>query len=88
MSFTGEEVLPPPGKAFRRALGLTKTEAEVAWLMGHALSIAETSRTLGVSIHTVRAHLRQIYAKVGVRRHAQLVRLVLEQRASPHGVKP
>lgn len=57
---------------------LTKAEAAVAALIAEAHPVRET-RVLGVSEFTVRAPLRNIFAKTGVNRQAALVRLVLEQ---------
>ena len=37
------------------------------------LSSQDIARTLFISVHTVRDHLKAIYAKIGVSRHQDLV---------------
>lgn len=70
---------PPPDPNLGAALGLTPAETRVAWLIGCALRIRQVATYLGISIHTVRAHLRQIYEKTGVHSQPELVRLVMGQ---------
>lgn len=59
-----------------RALGLTRAEADVGVLLGAGLSLREASERLDIKIATVRAHLKRIFQKLGLRRQAELVRLV------------
>jgi len=59
-----------------RSLGLTPAEVGVATLIGSGLSPQETSDDLGVSVDTVRTHLKNINLKLGLRRQGDLVRLV------------
>jgi DNA-binding CsgD family transcriptional regulator len=60
----------------RRELGLTRAEASVAMRVGRGAAPKQVASELGVSWYTVRAQLREIFAKTGVRRQAQLVELV------------
>jgi DNA-binding CsgD family transcriptional regulator len=53
--------------------GLSAAEARVAALIGEAKTISAIARALGASPGTVRNHLKAIFAKVGVRRQAELV---------------
>ncbi len=46
------------------------------------LSLAQVSSAQGISQHTARAQLKSIFAKTGVSRQAELVRLVLKSVAS------
>lgn len=62
--------------AVRELLGLTQAEASVAALLANGGSIADAADGLGISPNTVRAHLRSIFAKTGVKRQSQLVQLV------------
>lgn len=62
--------------AVREVLGLTQGEAAVAAILAQGLTPAEAASQLGISPNTVRAHLRSIFAKTGVRRQSQLVQLV------------
>lgn len=57
-------------------LGLTRSEAAVAAALAEGLASAQVAARLAISPHTVRAHLRSIFAKTGVRRQSQLVQLV------------
>ncbi|TXS95494.1 helix-turn-helix transcriptional regulator [Parahaliea maris] len=62
--------------------GLTPAEANLAILLSRGLSLAEVSDSQNVSQHTARAQLKSIFAKTGVSRQAELVRLVLKSVAS------
>lgn len=63
------------------AFGLTRAEAQVlAELVGDACP-KETARKLSLSEHTVRSHLRSIYAKLGVRGLTSAVRLSMQLAA-------
>ncbi|AGB73841.1 transcriptional regulator, LuxR family (plasmid) [Rhizobium tropici CIAT 899] len=60
----------------RNRSGLTRAEADVAWeiLKGDGRDAAATR--LGIAAATMRAHLTHIFEKTGVRRQAELVRLM------------
>lgn len=72
--------------ASRQVLGelfeLTPAEANLAILLARGLSLAEVSEAQNISQHTARAQLKSIFAKTGVSRQAELVRLVLKSVAS------
>ena len=61
---------------------LTPAEANLAILLARGLSLAEVSSAQNISPHTARAQLKSIFAKTGVSRQAELVRLVLKSVAS------
>ena len=61
---------------------LTPAEAKLAILLARGLSLAEVSETQSVSQHTARAQLKSIFAKTGVSRQAELVRLIIKSVAS------
>lgn len=61
---------------------LTPAEANLAILLARGLSLAEVSNAQNISQHTARAQLKSIFAKTGVSRQAELVRLVLKSVAS------
>ena len=63
-------------------LGLTPAEAGLAMLLGQGLSLGDAAATLGVRMTTVRAQLRAIFAKTGVTRQSELVRVVLNYSAA------
>lgn len=71
-----------PDRVLRERYGLTPAQARLALLLAGGASLDEASTRLAVTIHTVRAHLKQIFAKTGTRRQAALVRLVLTGDAS------
>lgn len=62
--------------------GLTKAEAILATLLARGLSISEAAEELDVSPHTARAQLKSIFAKTGVTRQAELVRLLVRSVAT------
>ena len=57
--------------------GLTDAEAELATLLsaGHSLEAAAEIR--GVTLHTARSQVRNVFGKTGVNRQSELVRLLL-----------
>jgi DNA-binding CsgD family transcriptional regulator len=59
-----------------RALGLTPAEAAVASLVGAGVSPQDASDRLGISVLTVRTHLKAIFQKLGLQRQGDLVRIV------------
>ena len=60
---------------------LTPREAEVAQLVGNGSTNAEIARALYMSLATVKTHLTQIYAKLGVRNRTQLAILLRPPRS-------
>lgn len=56
---------------------VTAAERRVARRLADGKTPAEIATQLGVSIYTVRAHLRALYRKLGVNRQAALVRVML-----------
>ena len=64
-------------QSLRRHHGLTFAEARVLGLLATGQDAGTMAGTLGVSLATVRSHLRALFDKTGCRRQAELVRLVL-----------
>jgi DNA-binding NarL/FixJ family response regulator len=60
--------------------GLTARELSILELMGQDLVMKEIAERLAVSYHTVDAHLRNIYAKLGVRSRTGAVAKALRER--------
>lgn len=54
------------------AFGLTPSEMHVVELLQHGLGATEICEELGISVHTVRAHLRHCYDKLGVSSREEL----------------
>jgi DNA-binding CsgD family transcriptional regulator/PAS domain-containing protein len=61
---------------------LTPAEANVAILLTRGLSLAEVAQAQNISPHTARAQLKSIFAKTGVSRQAELVRMITRSVAS------
>ena len=69
-----EPVASDPSALIVRLWGLTPAEARLCCLLGRGLRPAEAAAELGVSRNTVHSQLRQIFAKAGVHRQAELLR--------------
>jgi len=71
-----------PAKAaepeLRQLYGLTSTEARLANLLMEGKTLDECGCQLGIRRSTVRMHLRNLFAKTGVRRQGELVSLLLK----------
>jgi DNA-binding CsgD family transcriptional regulator len=57
--------------------GFTTAEAQLAQWMMQGLSLAQAAERGGVTINTMRTHLRSLFDKTQTRRQAELVRLLL-----------
>ena len=66
-------------------LGLTPMESRVAVLLTEGKSLREVAAATERKETTIRWHLRQIFAKRGIARQAELVRLVLSLGGAAHG---
>ena len=62
---------------------LTPTERRVAALAVDGLSNKEIARGLVVTVNTVEFHLRNAYAKLGIRSRTQLAPRLLEEGGDP-----
>jgi DNA-binding CsgD family transcriptional regulator len=56
--------------------GLTEAEAKVASALFMGRSTKEAALSLGISVNTVKAHLKGIFRKCGVRSQAELSQLL------------
>ena len=65
-------------------LGLTRMESRVAVLLTEGKSLREVAAATERKDTTIRWHLRQIFAKRGIARQADLVRLVLSLAGAAH----
>ena len=61
------------GHLLRAMFSFTAAEAKIAVDVANGMSVDEISRCTGASRNTVRAHLRAIYIKTGMRRQADIV---------------
>jgi DNA-binding CsgD family transcriptional regulator len=64
---------------------LTETERAITALVSQGLSNQQVAQQMYVSVHTVAAHLRQIFRKLGINSRVELTRLAIEdgQRLDP-----
>jgi DNA-binding CsgD family transcriptional regulator len=62
--------------------GLTPAEANLALKLARGLSLAAVCAEQNISQHTARAQLKSVFAKTGVTRQAELVRLILRSVAN------
>jgi DNA-binding CsgD family transcriptional regulator len=76
------EAKPSP-VLLRSAFGLTNAEAMVALRALQGDGLKAIAQDLSLSRPTVATHLQHIYDKTGVRRQAELVRLLLALTTSP-----
>ncbi|MDR7149750.1 DNA-binding CsgD family transcriptional regulator/PAS domain-containing protein [Hydrogenophaga palleronii] len=76
-----------PALALESLFGLTPTEARLLGAIATGSTVEEYAQLRGVSVGTARMQLKQIQAKTGQRRQADLVRLVLSSAAA-HLVAP
>ena len=60
---------------------LPPREAELAIALNEGLSIAEAAERMGLTLETARNYSKRLYAKLGVRGQAELVRLVCDSVA-------
>lgn len=68
-------------QALSELFNLTKAESALALLLTRGLTLAEASEQLFISQHTARAQLKSIFAKTGVARQAELIRLIVKSVA-------
>ncbi|BDX20112.1 MULTISPECIES: helix-turn-helix transcriptional regulator [Halopseudomonas] len=79
----------------KELFNFTPAETALALELANGLSLEEAAENLGIMRNTARAHLRSIFSKTGVRRQAELVRVMLNSvvslgrgQVTPLTVKP
>jgi DNA-binding NarL/FixJ family response regulator len=85
-SLSLRSVLGPPPAAHasgRRRCVLTARERQIVHLVRAGLANKEVGRHLGIEEDTVKKHLRNMYAKLGVRRRAQMLRMFTCEARAP-----
>lgn len=66
-----------PEKVLAALYGLTGAEVRVAHLLTRGLSPAEVASEEGISVSTVRSHLKRVFEKTGTHRQGELIQLLL-----------
>ncbi|HEX9123135.1 MAG TPA: response regulator transcription factor [Actinomycetota bacterium] len=79
---------PVPDDALTRLRALTVRERHVMKLLAEGLNMRQIGERLSVSEHTVRTHMQNLYAKLGVHRRVEVVRFaarygLIERRPRP-----
>lgn len=69
-------------KVAQELFAFTPAETTLALELANGLSLEETAEKLGITRNTARAHLRSIFAKTGIKRQAELVRVMLNSVVS------
>ncbi len=69
--------LPISPDTLEQVYGLTDAEAKVAICLANGLEMDAIAEVNGISVNTVRTQVKRVYAKTGVKRQAELVRLLL-----------
>ena len=67
----------PTREALGTIYGLTPAEAEVVQLLAKGLPLDEIAADRGISLNTVRSHLKHIFSKTGTSRQGELLGLVM-----------
>ena len=71
-----------PGVAVA-ALGLTRMESHVAVLLAEGMTVREVAAATGRKESTIRSHVKHMFARHGLSRQTDLVRLVLSLAGAP-----
>ena len=61
----------------RQLFGFTHTESRVAAALMQGKSVTEIASEFRVTLNTIRAHMKQVFAKTDTRRQGELIRLLL-----------
>ena len=61
-------------RAPRASARLTEGERRVLWHLPTELSVPDIAQELGLSVNTVKTHMRHLYAKLGAHRRRDAVR--------------
>jgi DNA-binding CsgD family transcriptional regulator/PAS domain-containing protein len=75
--FDPEQRITPAAALVSRHLGISAREAEIAVLLSMGRDLPNVATRLGISLHTVRVHVKHIFDKTGAHSQSDLVRRVL-----------
>jgi DNA-binding CsgD family transcriptional regulator len=66
------------GRPLAHMYGLTPAEKRVLALIAEGCNGTEAAERLGLAYNTVKTHIARIYAKAGIRRRGELIRLMVQ----------
>jgi DNA-binding CsgD family transcriptional regulator len=75
-----QDASQPPqfeGEALARLYRLTPTELQVALEIARGKTLQDIADTLSITMNTIKTHLKHIFAKTGVTRQGELMRLIM-----------
>jgi DNA-binding CsgD family transcriptional regulator len=75
--FDPEQRVQPSANLISSELGISAREGEIAVLLSLGQTLSNVATRLGISLHTVRVHLKHIFEKTGAHSQSDLVRRVL-----------
>jgi DNA-binding CsgD family transcriptional regulator len=83
VAFINDPVRPqrPAQQVLRALYGLTPAECRVALLLSDGHAPRKIANMVGVTDNTVRSQIKSIFAKTGVKRQVELIRLLLNNLA-------
>jgi DNA-binding CsgD family transcriptional regulator len=79
--FDPERRLSPSAALISSELGISAREGEIAVLLSLGHTLPSVATRLGISLHTVRVHLKHIFEKTGIHSQGELIRRVLMSSA-------
>jgi DNA-binding CsgD family transcriptional regulator len=65
-------------QALRSRFELTPAEADLAWQLYSGMTLSTIAHARGISLHTARNHLRNVFGKTSTNKQHQVVRLVAD----------
>ena len=83
-----DEQAEPLETVLRQAFGLTRSEAQIAVGLARGLDLQDIADARGISIGTARVQLRNLFAKTGTHRQAELVALLARIAVAPRTERP
>jgi DNA-binding CsgD family transcriptional regulator/PAS domain-containing protein len=75
--FDPEQRVLPSAHLVSHELGISAREGEIAVLLSLGHTLSGVAMRLGISLHTVRVHLKHIFEKTGAHSQSELIRRVL-----------
>ena len=71
----------------QESVALTSREVQVLWWLAQGCTYSRIGQRMGVSLHTVTTHIKNIYRKLGVHCAAAAVRRAIELRLLEAGAQ-